>query len=530
MHMLRTPLPLLLRSMSPRPGPGTLTASSRLRAIQRAMASTSAPSPPPASEREKQWKKVDLEQRKKDGRAMGTNPERYDQALEVPVLFENHQFTRTYVLNRPKALNALNEEMISLLGPKLRAWNESSGAKIIIGTGKGRAFCAGGDVRAVVKDATSDDPEHRSRAAGYFKHEFELDFELGNLDKPYVAILDGITMGGGLGLSMNAPFRVATENTQVAMPETKIGYAPDVGATFFLPQLDGKLGTYLALTGTTIKGRAVYELGIATHFVPSERIPKLLERLSALNPQDFSAVDQAIAEHATDDYQTFETDLVGEKRKVLDEVFGKPTVEGIVSALQGVRGKGGEIGAWAEQVLGELELRSPTALKVALEAQRKGNGITLQEALQVELRFATAFCNGASPDFITGVRAVLEEKIKGRPEWQPATLEEISHATIIERFFSADSPYTKDMPTMEFVDGLAEPRKPMHYSLPTEKMIGSAIKGDLKDSGMFALTTEEVVAWFADKTHDKPGVVLKVFEVLKRKTRTKKDGYLEWIH
>ncbi|EJU00771.1 ClpP/crotonase [Dacryopinax primogenitus] len=465
--------------------------------------------------------------------AAAMTPSKFDALQEVPVLFEEHQFTRTYVMNRPKALNALNEEMIDLMRPKLDLWNYTPGCKIIIGTGKGRAFCAGGDVRAVVKHASEGDASTRAKAAEYFRKEFELDYLLANLRKPYVAVLDGITMGGGLGLSVHAPFRVATENAQFAMPETKIGYAPDVGATYFLPKLDGCIGAYLALTGNTIKGREVYELGLATHFVPSERIPKLLERLAQLNPPDFDAVNAAIEEYAADDYSALSTDLVGEKRRMLDKVFGQETVELIVEELRGLRKREDSIAAWAVTTLEELELRSPTALKVALEAYRAGKGgLTLREALLVELRFATAFCNGASPDFITGVKAVLEDKIKGRPTWEPSTLKEVTADDIWTRFFSPTSPFTKTMPKMDldFVEPLNPPRDVMHFALPSEKEIGRVIRGEEKDSGAFAVTAEDVVRWFADKSPGKPGVAAKVREVLERKARTKKDGYLQWIH
>ncbi|KZT61586.1 ClpP/crotonase [Calocera cornea HHB12733] len=422
--------------------------------------------------------------------------------------------------------------MIHLLRPQLVKWDAASGAKIIVGMGEGRAFCAGGDVRAVVKAAASDDPKVRATAGEYFKEEFELDHQLASFSKPYVAIMDGITMGGGMGLSMHAPFRIATEKTQIAMPETKIGYAPDVGATYFLPKLDGKLGTYLALTGRTVKGRGVYELGIATHFVPSERIPLLRERLALLNPQNYDAVEAAVAEYACEDYAEFETDLVGDVRAAIDEVFAHPTVEAIVAGLRKVQEQGGELEQWVSGVLADLDLRSPTALKVALEAQRVGKGIKLREALLLEQRFATAFCNGATQDFITGVRAVLEEKTADRPAWEPATLDAVDLATVRARFFR-ESEYTKDMRPLEFLpepfEGV-ERGDPMRYALPTEAAVEAFIKGEGKAAGAFAVTFTDAMRHFDQKTNGKPGVAAKVAEIIGRRATMDEEQYLKWRH
>jgi len=394
-------------------------------------------------------------------------------------------------------------------------------------------------VRAVTKDAA--DESTRWKASEYFKKEFELDYALANLRKPYVAIMDGITMGGGLGLSVHAPFRVATEKTQVAMPETKIGYVPDVGATYFLPKLDGKLGTYLALTGNTVVGSAVYALGIATHYVASSSIPKLLERLATLELpvskvdgiDPFNMVDAAITEFSASDWDGQQgTDLIGDKRKAIDAAFGKSTVEEIVKALEEIKEEGGELAEWTEKTLGELALRSPTALKVALHAQTLGSQITLAEALQVELRIATAFCSGASPDFLVGVKAVLEDKIKERPNWQPSTLEEISRETIYANFFSADSPYLQSIPRMDFQPGVS--RDPMQYALPSEEAIGLVVRGYDRSSGSTAVSMDEVIARFQESERPaKLGLMEKISEVVDRKCNTKWIGdqaYLEWIH
>jgi len=332
-------------------------------------------------------------------------------APESPVRFESNGALRTYILNRPHKLNTLNEEMLGLLRKRVEEWSVSDLCGSIAGTAEGKAFCAGGDVATVVEYAAN--PETRDKATGFFKQEFELDYILSLLPKPYVVILDGYTMGGGAGLVANAPFRVATEKTQFAMPETKIGYCPDVGSTHFLHRLDGELGTYLALTSDVLRGRAVFEHGFATHYIPSRRIPQLLERLAALENPHLSVLDRAIEELSLERQPEEDpTPFVGKTRMAIDHAFRHSQVEKIFDDLQNFLSHEDEsIRQWAENTLTMLELRSPTSLKVALQALRKGRELSLLDALKMELRIATAYCNGASPDFITGVTAVLLKKL-----------------------------------------------------------------------------------------------------------------------
>ncbi|KAF9024352.1 ClpP/crotonase [Hymenopellis radicata] len=201
-------------------------------------------------------------------------------AADPVVRFESRGSMRIYNLSRERKLNTLTDEMLDLMRPKIQAWHDADTCGIICGLGTGRAFCAGGDVVAVAEKAANK--ATRGRASEFFVKEFELDFLLATLPKPYVAIMDGFTMGGGVGLSAPAQFRIATENTVWAMPEAAIGYSPDVGATYYMSRLDGELGTYLALTGAHVKGRHAFELGLATHYMSSRQIPMLLEALSGI--------------------------------------------------------------------------------------------------------------------------------------------------------------------------------------------------------------------------------------------------------
>jgi len=235
-------------------------------------------------------------------------------------------------------------------------------------------------------------------------------------------------VGGGVGLAAHAHFRIATENTMFSMPESKIGYCPDVGSSYFMSRLDGELGTYLALTGDALTGRAVFELGFATHYIPYRRIPLLLNRLAVLENVHSSVIDHTIEEFSSERQpDEAPTPFIADTRNALDFAFRHDRVEEIYEDLESfVNHKDAAISKWAAETIATLNIRSPTSLKVALKAIRKGKNMTLLEALNMELKIATAYCNGASPDFYTGVRAVLVKKIIGRT------------ASMVSRYFKRD--------------------------------------------------------------------------------------------
>jgi 3-hydroxyisobutyryl-CoA hydrolase len=257
---------------------------------------------------------------------------------------------------------------------------------------------------------------------------FEMDYILAKLPKPYAVILDGFTsklaralvavhtliiqVGGGVGLAAHAPFRIATENTVLSMPETKIGYCPDVGASFFMSRLDGELGTYLALTSDQLKGRAVLyvhqltgicllctdsslsEHGFATHFIPSRRVPVLLDRLAALEDPYQDLIDRTI-EELSSERQPDEppASFIGSKRAAIDQAFSHDSVEKIFDELETlINSADTAVSNWAKETLAVLHLRSPTSLKVALHAIRQGKEMTLLDSLQMELGIASAYC------------------------------------------------------------------------------------------------------------------------------------------
>ncbi|KAJ6531238.1 3-hydroxyisobutyryl-CoA hydrolase [Mycena capillaripes] len=463
----------------------------------------------------------------------GTKPPS-DAEAEPVVRFESTLGMRTYILNRPKKLNALNDEMLNLLQPKIEEWDKAELCNVIVGSGNGRAFCAGGDVDGVVKHAANEETRHKS--LNFFKREFDLDLLLASLRKPYVALLDGHTMGGGVGLSANAPFRIATENTIFSMPETKIGYCPDVGSSYFMSRLDGQLGTYLALTSDVLKGRAVFEHGFATHFMPSRRIPLLLDRLSNLETTDNTSIDRTLEELCSErEPEEAPAPFIDEKRTAIDLAFRHDTVERIVADLEAFAMDNNEtIRQWASETLQMLHDRSPTSLKVALRAIRLGATQTLVEALNMELKIATAFCNGASPDFATGVTAVVVNKSKARPDWKPSSLEEVT-TEIVDRFFSPHSSFLKNAPTVTDFDfggvRAGSERTQLKYTLPTENDIRDVITGQDPDSGTMGYTLDDLLEYFYDSRGGKIGVNEKVLEVVRRKTTVvdNDDGNFVWL-
>ncbi|XP_074404288.1 3-hydroxyisobutyryl-CoA hydrolase, mitochondrial isoform X1 [Zonotrichia albicollis] len=336
-----------------------------------------------------------------------------DSAAEV--LLEKKGGAGVITLNRPKALNALNLPMIQKIYPQLKTWEQDPETFLIIikGTG-GKAFCAGGDIRAITEAGKVGD----KLIQDFFIGEYRLNNAIGTCKKPYVALIDGITMGGGVGVSVHGHFRVATEKTVFAMPETAIGLFPDVGGGYFLPRLSGKIGYYLALTGCRLKGRDVLKAGIATHFVESEKLPALEKDLIALkSPSKEKIADLLNSYHmkcTIDQEKEFSLDEHMEK---INSLFSANSMEEIVKKLKQ------DGSPFAMKQLETINKMSPTSLKLTLRQLREGSSMSLQEVLRMEYRLSQACMKGH--DFYEGVRAVLIDKDQS-PKWKPAALEEVS--------------------------------------------------------------------------------------------------------
>ncbi|KAK6485001.1 3-hydroxyisobutyryl-CoA hydrolase [Huso huso] len=331
------------------------------------------------------------------------------------ILLERSGCAGVITLNRPKALNALNLSMIRQIYPQLKKWEKDPETSIVIikGTG-GKAFCAGGDIRAVtdagkVGDRLSQD---------FFREEYILNNAIGTYQKPYVALIDGITMGGGVGLSVHGRFRVATEKTMFAMPETGIGLFPDVGGGYFLPRLQGKLGLFLALTGFRIKGRDVQQAGVASHFVDSEKLPSLEKDLVQLKTPSNTDVAGVLnlyqAQSKLDDGKPF---ILAEHMDQINRLFEASSVEDIMQKLN-------EDGSsFALKQLETLKKMSPTSLKITFRQLQNGASMSLQEVLVMEYRLSQACMRGH--DFYEGVRAVLIDRDQS-PKWKPGVMEEVT--------------------------------------------------------------------------------------------------------
>ena len=319
-------------------------------------------------------------------------------------------------LNRPKALNALTLDMIRSLHRQIVAWESDRSVHAVLLRGEGRAFCAGGDIRAV-HASRHHPPGPGDYKTELFREEFQLMRHLHRFRKPWIALTHGITMGGGAGLSVNGSHCVASESTVFAMPEIFIGSFPDVGATRFLGRTPGKIGRYLSLTGARAEAADAVSLGLARHFVPQARFADLSEALET-EPAD---VDAVLGRFVGDAGKS----RLAALRPAIDRCFGHDRVEGIVTALRR------EPGEWAKAALSAMDRASPLSLKLALRVMQQGAGLEIEDALTLEYRAMMHVI--ADPDFYEGVRTVLIDKGQ-KPGWRHASLAEVSEAEVDRHF------------------------------------------------------------------------------------------------
>jgi len=352
-----------------------------------------------------------------------------DMSDNEDILFGREGDVATVTLNRPQALNAFTLDMYRRFDPMLRAWADDPGIRAVLIRGAGeRAFCAGGDVRAIY-EAGRGISGNRDLTSAFFREEYELIRRIHRYPKPYVAIVDGITMGGGAGVSVNGAFRVATERTMLAMPETGIGLFPDVGATRFLNLCPGHIGRYLGLTGARVGAADALYCGFATHFVPGERISALIAGLVQTDRQEHP-VPQILAGFAADPGLA----PIASRQAAIDRCFAGATIEAILDALQreAAGGGGGPDAEWAAATRAGLLTKSPTSLKITLHQLILGRGFNIEDALILEYRLTQHVMAGH--DFYEGVRAVLVDKDQ-QPRWDPPTLAGVDDATV-ESYFA----------------------------------------------------------------------------------------------
>jgi enoyl-CoA hydratase/carnithine racemase len=376
-------------------------------------------------------------------------------ASDAPLLLARNGALQTVTLNRPKAFNAIDSDAVRRLAAGLAGWSQDPAvAAVLLRGAGGKAFCAGGDVKALASGS-------RDEQDWFFRNEYRLDYELAlnGQRQPHVVLYDGAVMGGGVGISIHAEVRAASEKAVFAMPETAIGFLPDVGGSFFLPRLPKRFGHYLGLTGARLVGPEVVHAGVATHYIPRDKLPAfeaaLVDALDAaaaaaraaggarVEPAAALDVVNTVADaHAVPQDDLPEWGLSVEALQLIEWAFGQPSVEAVVHALQDhVAVSPQPIGAAAAppgsardvalKALDTLSRVSPLALKVTHAQLARGGSMDLRECFAMELRLATRML--AQPDFYEGVRALLVDK-DNKPRWTPSSLGEVRPADVEAMF------------------------------------------------------------------------------------------------
>lgn len=395
---------------------------------------------------------------------------------------------------------------------------------IIIGGAGPKAFCAGGDVAALVEQNASG-PEGQAASQAYFGLEYQLDHLIATYSKPYIAYMDGITMGGGVGLSVHAPIRIATQRTLFAMPETTIGFFPDVGGSFFLPRLEGRIGTYLALTSERLNGVNAFYAGVATHYIDSSSLSSLTARLAELEFKDYedmysrlATIAATIAEFDSGLPHDEPMLLAGELRKAIDRCFGYTEIESIIRALEHEKKNTKlpqHIRDWATSTITTLSERSPTSLKVTLKQMELGRKWSIGEAFRNEYHIAGNFMS--HPDFDSGVSARLIHKSPTKPTWNPPSLQDVTRKEV-DKFFNHEGKFPIKL--------LNEQERnytqyPFRMGLVREDEIESVVRqGGQKAKG--------IIGKFFDEGGRRLGTKEKVEEVLARNCTQDEGGYLVW--
>ncbi|OBH60245.1 3-hydroxyisobutyryl-CoA hydrolase [Mycobacterium mantenii] len=327
-------------------------------------------------------------------------------------------------LNRPKAINSLNQRMVDALSTILTGWADDDAVRAVVLSGAGeRGLCAGGDVVSIYHSARKDGVEARR----FWRDEYLLNAQIAEFPKPYVALMDGIVMGGGVGVSAHANTRVVTDTSKIAMPEVGIGFIPDVGGVYLLSRAPGGLGLHAALTGAPFSGADAIAMGFADHYVPHDDVEAFRRAVIT------DGVEQALAKYAVEPPPS----ELAAQRNWIDECFAGDTVEDIVAALREHQNKGAGPGAEPAQDAADLiATRSPIALSVTLEAVRRAAKLeTLKDVLVQDYRVSSASLR--SHDLVEGIRAQLIDKDRN-PKWSPAQLSAVTAADVEAYFAPVD--------------------------------------------------------------------------------------------
>ncbi|MCU1478813.1 MAG: caiD 3 [Subtercola sp.] len=332
---------------------------------------------------------------------------------EPEVIFEKRGRLGLITLNRPRAINALNHSMVKAIAAMLTEWRDDDSVATVAITGSGeRGLCAGGDIVSIYRDASSGDI---SGTVQFWRDEYALNMLIATYPKPYVAVMDGIVLGGGIGVSAHGSHRIVTERSKLGMPETGIGFVPDVGGTWLLSHAPGEFGTYVALTAGSVNGADAIAMGLADWWLPSASIPQLLE---ALERRDASEVVLLLATEPP------ESALVAEQEWI-DRAFAFDSVTAIVDALQA------SSVAAARDAAATVSAKSPTALAVTLESLRRAKNLGLAETIEQEFRVSLRAV--VAHDLVEGVRAQVIDKDRN-PKWRPADFADVDTVSVAAYF------------------------------------------------------------------------------------------------
>ena len=333
------------------------------------------------------------------------------------ILFERRGAAGVVTLNRPQALNAVTHAMVIELAARLADWAlDPAVTRVVIRAAGERAFSAGGDIRALYGLGRAG---RQADMLPFWRDEYRLNNFIKHYPKPYVALIDGIVMGGGVGISVHGSHRAAGEKFQFAMPEVGIGFFPDVGATWFLPRLPGEIGTYCALTGERLRVADGLAAGVATHHVAGARFPDLIDALAGTIPVD--AVLAAFADKPGEG-------ALAPLRPAIDRLFAGQRVEDILAALDA---EDGPHAAWATRTAAAIRTKSPLSLEVALAQVRRGAEWSFSDCMRAEFRIVSRIVYGH--DFYEGVRATIVDK-DNAPRWRPADLAGVTEPAVEEHF------------------------------------------------------------------------------------------------
>jgi len=340
------------------------------------------------------------------------------------ILFQKKNGLGLITLNRPKALNALSYPMIQLMYRALKDWEADSEVLAVLVRGEGeKAFCAGGDIRSLYESMTSESDEHTH----FFKDEYILNEYIYNYPKPYIALMNGYVMGGGMGISQGASFRVLTERSKISMPEVAIGFFPDVGGSHFLSKCPGSLGDYLALTGVTLNGEDALYANLGDWILASDQINVFLEKLETLSSNS-PAAEQVKKILLSLDARNIPTNpSLAERRQVIDAIFSLNSVVDIIRGLERAAVDGPE---WIGEIVALMKQRSPIAMVGARETILRGRKLTISECFAMELALGARWIEVG--DFIEGIRALIIDK-DNSPQWA-YTLPELTEQKIQSLF------------------------------------------------------------------------------------------------